>query len=297
MELVTIGREIYPGYQVNMYFNGKNQLEEDVGQRYKIIYIKEGSGFIKVGDFRTFIMAPLLCCLNENEMLQLENQEKVELISLYFHPDVINRKLNFSNITNYNPLLSESDYQDRWCMMPFYNRDQNYNGIITLEPAVSKHVEEVLCRIGHELTLQRDDSWPCRSRSFLIELMYLLRKIYDNPSTPNETNIQSSELTDPIVMYIHLNYTKKITLNDLSKQFLTNKTTLNRNFKKATGYTVMDYLNRHRISMACTMLRNTDLSISEILYIIGFKDDAHFGRIFKKYTGFIPSAYRKAMRD
>ena len=294
MELVTTGREIYPDYQVKMYFN-KNQLEQDKGQRYKIIYIKAGTGFIKVGDNRSFIMAPTLCCLNEKEMLQFENQQNVELLSLYFHPDVINRKLNFDNINTNSQLLTESDYQDRWCMKPFYNRYQNYNGIITLEPAVSKHVEELLLRIGSELTLQRDDSWPCRSRSFLIELMYLLRKIYDNPSTPAETNIQSLELTDPIVMYIHLNYTKKITLNDLSKQFLTNKTTLNRNFKKATGYTVMDYLNKLRIGMACTMLRNTNLSISEILYIIGFKDDAHFGRIFKKYTGFIPSAYRKSM--
>ncbi len=295
MELVTIGREIYPGYQVKMYFNDKNNLEENIDQRYKIIYIKAGKGFIKAENFRTFIMAPMLCCLNEKEMLQLENQEKVELISLYFHPDAINRKLDFSNINNNSQSLTESDCQDRWCMKPFYNRDQNYNGIISLEPTVSKHVEELLYRIGQELTLQRDDSWPCRSRSFLIELMYLLRKIYDNPSTPNEINIQSLELTDPIIMYIHLNYTKKITLNDLSKLFLTNKTTLNRSFKKATGYTVMDYLNRLRISMACTMLKNTDLSISEILNMLGFKDDAHFGRIFKKYTEFTPSAYRKAM--
>lgn len=296
MELVTTGREIYPDYQVKMYFNN-NQLEDDMGQRYKIIYIKDGSGFLKVGSFRTIIMAPLLCCLNEKETLQLENQEKIELISLYFHPDVINRKLDFSNIITNSRLLTESDYQDRWCMKPFYHRDQNYNGIITIEPSVSKHMEELLCSIGYELTLQRDDSWPCRSRSLLIELMYLLRKIYDNPCSPNESNIQASGLIDSIVMYIHLNYAKKITLNDLSKQFLTNKTTLNRNFKKATGYTVMDYLNRHRISMACTMLRNTNLSISEILYMVGFKDDAHFGRIFKKYTGLIPSAYRKAMSN
>ncbi|MDP4095139.1 MAG: AraC family transcriptional regulator [Bacillota bacterium] len=296
MELVTVGREKYPGYQVKMYYNTTENLCSDagLGERYKIVLIKEGNGFLKVGNFRSIIIPPMLCCLNEIETLKFESQSQIELISLFFHPSVINSKLEFDNMFDEIDTLTSSDSQDRWYLRPFYIRDTSTKSTVNLDTSVSKHVEDLINQISHTLNFQPDESWPCRSRCLLIELMNLLCKIFDRcKSNQNNLSTDSSEESDPIVMFLHLNYQNKIKINDLVKEFHTNKTTLNKHFKKITGLTVISYLNKLRINISCTMLRNTNLSIIEIIYLVGFTDEAHFNRTFWKYAGCKPSEYRK----
>ena len=81
-------------------------------------------------------------------------------------------------------------------------------------------------------------------------------------------------------------------LEDITKQFNTNKTTLNQRFKAVMGVTVMEYVMNLRMQIACSLLRKTYLSVNEIMERAGYRDDAHFMRAFKKYAGCTPTEYR-----
>ena len=63
-------------------------------------------------------------------------------------------------------------------------------------------------------------------------------------------------------------------------------------FKKVTGVTVTDYLNKFRIEKAAYLLKNTTASIGRVSELIGFDDTNYFSRIFKKYTGMTSSQSR-----
>ena len=63
-------------------------------------------------------------------------------------------------------------------------------------------------------------------------------------------------------------------------------------FKKETGYSFTDYLVLCRIDQAKRLLRESDLSISEICEAVGYSDVKHFRRLFIKIVGAKPSAYR-----
>jgi len=69
--------------------------------------------------------------------------------------------------------------------------------------------------------------------------------------------------------------------------------TLNRAIKQTTGRTTTDHINERLISEAKALLRYTNLNISEISYMLGFEDQGHFNKFFKKYTASVPSSFRK----
>lgn len=63
-------------------------------------------------------------------------------------------------------------------------------------------------------------------------------------------------------------------------------------FKAHTGKTPYDYLTDVRIEKAQEMLRNRDLSITDICYRCGFSNHSHFTSLFRKKTGVTPSEFR-----
>ena len=63
-------------------------------------------------------------------------------------------------------------------------------------------------------------------------------------------------------------------------------------FRSSTGFGPMDYFQRRRIHRSCTLLLNPRPSITEIAADLGYSDAPHFCRLFKRYKGMTPSAYR-----
>ncbi len=64
-------------------------------------------------------------------------------------------------------------------------------------------------------------------------------------------------------------------------------------FRKATGNTFTDFVNRVRISRACQLLMDTDQQITHICYGVGFNSVANFNRRFLEIKGMTPSDFRR----
>ena len=70
-----------------------------------------------------------------------------------------------------------------------------------------------------------------------------------------------------------------------------------RSFREWSGKSPVEYRNLLRLSNAETMLRYTDMRVSEISEYIGFDDPFYFCRVFAKHYGSSPQKYRKAFRS
>jgi len=64
-------------------------------------------------------------------------------------------------------------------------------------------------------------------------------------------------------------------------------------FHKWTGNTLIDTINRYRLSQAQYLLQNSSKNIKEIAAAAGFADPAYFGRLFRNATGQTPTTYRR----
>jgi YesN/AraC family two-component response regulator len=68
-----------------------------------------------------------------------------------------------------------------------------------------------------------------------------------------------------------------------------------RAFHVAYGVTFRDYLSEHRLSHAKRLLRNPQISVSDVAAMTGFDDPSYFARLFRKRTGTSPTAFRSAL--
>jgi YesN/AraC family two-component response regulator len=105
----------------------------------------------------------------------------------------------------------------------------------------------------------------------------------------------AKELKEIIQDQIDTNLT--LSLKELSESLHVHPSYLSREFSKYfDDLSFGDYIRKMRIEKAIVLLNDQEKTLAEIAYLTGFSDQSHFTRIFKKYTGKIPSEYRKTFR-
>ncbi len=94
------------------------------------------------------------------------------------------------------------------------------------------------------------------------------------------------------VKYIHDNYNKEITLDELARLTNFSKYYFCVLFKEFTGESFREYQNRLRVRRAAELLRDTDLPVTDIAFACGFNDSNYFSRKFKQIIGKTPTEAR-----
>jgi AraC family transcriptional regulator len=93
-------------------------------------------------------------------------------------------------------------------------------------------------------------------------------------------------------LYLDQSYDTSITVEDLSREVALSPYYLIRAFRHLYKQTPHQYLVGVRIAKAKELLRNSDLSITEICLAVGFESLGSFSTLFRKVAGISPSAYR-----
>ncbi|WP_058485842.1 response regulator [Defluviitalea phaphyphila] len=126
------------------------------------------------------------------------------------------------------------------------------------------------------------------------ELRLWCKKIIKRVTNSIKDNKENrvGEITNIAKDYINKNYSKPITLEDISRKVNVSPQYFSKLFKEETGENFIDYLTNVRISAAKKLLLEGNLSIKEICYKIGYNDPNYFSRIFKKIVGVTPTEYR-----
>jgi YesN/AraC family two-component response regulator len=93
---------------------------------------------------------------------------------------------------------------------------------------------------------------------------------------------------------IQQRYWERFSLADLAGQVGMSKYRLSHRFREVLGVTFREYLLRVRLERAKVLLAAGHLSITEVAHDVGFGDLPRFDKMFKRYTGLTPSAYRSS---
>ena len=91
------------------------------------------------------------------------------------------------------------------------------------------------------------------------------------------------------------NLAGRITLEDVAREAGMSRAQFVRLFKEALGCTFQSYLARLRVACAVELLRDPARSIADVAAAVGFKQEAHFSRVFRKVTGQSPAAFRRQL--
>ncbi|MBS7576057.1 MULTISPECIES: AraC family transcriptional regulator [unclassified Enterococcus] len=101
-------------------------------------------------------------------------------------------------------------------------------------------------------------------------------------------------IVQEIKQYLDVHFSEEFKLSTLNQEgrWPINEYYFAHKFKALYDYTPIEYLQRRRIGEAQTLLINTDLSITEIAYQVGFNSSSYFTTLFKKIVKLTPKTYR-----
>ncbi len=171
---------------------------------------------------------------------------------------------------------------------PLFDMISNQNGTcFHLESSVEfQHLLETLLRAHATIHPARD----YQVSSYLTNLL-----LYVLMSSESYLRLQQNipDQIVKIVYYLNQNFTKEVSLDELSDLFSISKYHLCRSFRKYTGFTLVEYVTQLRIERAKELLCTTSLPAAQIGFLVGIHDENYFYRLFRKQTGMSPQKYRK----
>ena len=260
---------------------------------FALLIIHEGSVSLQVGDSVLNAMAPCLICLDERREVKLRRKRHLVCDSIYFHPIFLNINMTFERVhsPNYEEL---ANIHDLFLLSPFIGERRPVLPMLDENQTMMRFL---FSKISAEMREQPDWYYPCRSRSYFIEIMILLERIYDFVGGRYvETTEKTDEFDNPhlqkAVAFIEAHHAENITLADIVKSCSVNHSTLTKLFKNEFGLTPVAYLWDYRITVSKKLLEFTNLPVKEIAKRCGFKTVQHYSRKFEEELGISPHVFR-----
>ena len=148
---------------------------------------------------------------------------------------------------------------------------------------------ELFSKIYNEFTIKQS-GFVSMIRAYLIELITLIfREIGSKSSVPDK----KMNAVEKAIEYMKRHYNTRINLDNIVADLFLSKDYFRQLFKKSTGTSITDYIQKVRVDEACRLLRCSDATVSEISECCGFNDIKFFYKTFKKLTGKTPNEFRK----
>ena len=297
MEILNLTSEsIFPSkdlpfYIGKYYHTNFSDLKIHTHDFIEIVYVYDGKGYHIYNNVTYPVSKGELYIINSRTPhcfypTDKSNSEHLVVYNLCFLPEFI------SSINIHLPILVE--LTDIMLYKSLYPDEIIYSPDLKLSGSMRTEIEQLYEKMYLEFT-SKGINYVELLRLSLCELLLKIHRFYQqNHASPESAVIKyRHQLIPDYIQYLRENYSKKVTIEELSNNFFLSKSYLSSLFKKATGSGVVEYLQHIRIERACELLTNTTLSITEISTQVGYTDYRFFNKSFKKITGVTAHEYRK----
>ncbi len=254
---------------MNVYNCGNRNIDIEQVSRpdhYIFYYVKEGKGTVtqcqatrKVKAGQCFVIFP-----NELATIKSEHNKVMNVSWVAFSGYLVDRYLMRAKITPYEPVYDDTPEHDMEYMFDELTR-----------------------------AAQRSSNRYCM---IMAQLYSMFAFMLDH--VPQESRVE----TAPPEMYlikaldfIDIYYQYDISVEDIAASAGLNRKALYTIFKKLTGFSTRDYLIYYRMCKATELLKTTNHPVETIAVSVGYSDQFHFSKEFKKNVGISPSEYRRVI--
>lgn len=155
--------------------------------------------------------------------------------------------------------------------------------LIEISDGMAEKLTEIVREIGRESS---------RYRRRLL-LLYVLS--YTGDIAQRKSSEPMPEIISELLSYIEKNSTQKLKAEDVARKFGIGRTTLMTNFRKHTGMTLGEYIQKCRMADALRLLSGGE-SVSHTAELSGFGECSNMIRVFKRAVGVTPMKYITMMR-
>jgi len=202
------------------------------------------------------------------------------------------RRLLFDPKDLFPPEISASG-NPRFCYGVF--NDNPVTAYAMLNTETQKEIHSLFDAIEEEIREQKNE-WQDAIRAYLTQFLIKIGR-YINGAIKNIPNAPTKEwgiVLSALRMMMERFDEPNLTLETIADALYISKSHLSRLFKRLTGEVFSDYLRDIRMDGACRLLRETNLTVEEIVTRCGLRDTPSFYRNFNAYMKMTPHQYRLA---
>jgi len=134
------------------------------------------------------------------------------------------------------------------------------------------------------------------ARAKLLGLLYYLEEFAAEKKKETRPPTTQQTLLQKYIQLVNSHYIDKRTVQEYADLLSVTSNYLSQSVKQASGRNAHSYITDRLASEARSLIRYTDLEITQIAYQLNFSDPANFGKFFKKQTGVSPSEFRKGKK-
>jgi AraC-like DNA-binding protein/mannose-6-phosphate isomerase-like protein (cupin superfamily) len=162
--------------------------------------------------------------------------------------------------------------------------------LLALAPAGKTELKETVLRV-YSVFQKNGALAPQRAALQLQDLLWQIEELTGSKSrgaAPGKT----AALIGQACRYIDNHLQEHIALKDIAQHLKLSEYYLSHLFSRETGFSLSAYITKARMEQAAEILRDPTVRIAEAAYAVGYEDPNYFGKVFRKYFGCSPGAFR-----
>jgi len=151
---------------------------------------------------------------------------------------------------------------------------------------------------SHQLLWNCQQSiWKLNAYKKVVDQLIELAELIIEKVREARYSSNGSTIVENVRIFLDKHYASEISLKILSDQFHINSAYLSELFKFHVGQNFSDYLINLRMENAKVFLKDRQLKIIDVAYLVGFSNSGYFSTVFKKYVGKTPAEFRKEFAE
>lgn len=232
-----------------------------------------------------FVTSGSVACRIQDTEITLNSNDTVLINPLFAHRI---RPLTPASITYMQIDISKYDLRETYPVSLCFNEFVSHQ-FTESHFLIQEHTElfRVLQNLKEE-AIGQQKGFQLYIKGYIFEIAAYIHRHFLSPKTISEKYLPD---ISAMVTYIEENYHSKIYLEDIAKAAGLEKYSICKTFKKATGQTLVDYINFVRLQKARALLTAGDSNIAQVAFSCGFSSVQYFNRVFKNYYACTPSVY------
>lgn len=218
--------------------------------------------------------------ISGNRRHGFRNAQNLDLCNIMFDP--------FQFLTGKAELEEMMGFHALFDLQPRTKSRDGFQERLHLNPEQMAEASDILSRIRMEHAQQNEGRHLVIASSFNLLVTFICRLYCSEKKNTQSPLTQMAK----VVSHIQKHFRETIRMEELSSIANLSISQLHRKFKKTYDTSPVQYINKLRIHEACELLKNKDLSITDIAYHCGFASSSFFSTQFRNHLGENPTSYR-----